>query len=221
MKNYILLFSVILFACSFQSCKKDKVDLCSNITCNDNGSCTDGTCDCDPGFSGPNCSVADLCYNKTCNDNGTCTDGTCDCDTGFSGPNCSIIDGTTGGNVLCKIDGVEWVPDLIRIRLINGIISIQGQRTTELDALTITVDDQAIGTYNFLIGSAHSASYLPEASQNAYLTGISALATGSIEITKLDVPNKKLSATFQFNAYRTDGSFVQITEGTLIDQDIE
>lgn len=120
----------------------------------------------------------------------------------------------------CKIDGDNWTPDMVRIRLINDILSIQGQ-TDDQDALTITVDDQSTGTFTFEIASPHSAAYLPEPGQAAFMTGISALASGSIEVTKLDVDNKKLSATFQFTGYRTDGTFMTFTEGKIVDHDIE
>jgi len=119
-----------------------------------------------------------------------------------------------------KIDGNDWTPDNVRIRLINDILSIQGQTNTQ-EALTITVDNQTTGTYTFELGSAHSASYLPDPAEAAYMTGISALSTGTIEVTKLDATNKKLSATFQFNGYRTDGTFLQFTEGKVVDYDIE
>lgn len=164
MKHYILLLTMVVFACSFQACKK-------------------GT---DPGDDPDN------------------PDPPAGTENVFS----------------VKIDGDTWVPDLVRIRLINDIISIQGQ-TDEQEALTITVDNQAAGTYTFEIGSAHSAAYLPEPGQAAFMTGISALAAGTVEITKLDVDNKKLSATFQFTGYRTDGTFLTFTEGKIVDSDIE
>lgn len=167
MKHYILLFSMVVFACSFQACKK-------------------GT---DPGDPG---------------------------DPGNPGNPPTGTENTFS----CKIDGDTWTPDMVRIRLINDLISIQGQ-TDDQDALTITVDDQSTGTFTFEIGSPHSAAYLPEPGQDAFMTGISALAAGTIEITKLDVDNKKLSATFQFTGYRTDGTFMTFTEGKIVDYDIE
>jgi len=166
MKNYLLLFTILVFACSFQACKK-------------------GT---DP------------------DDPGTDPD-----DPGNP---------ATENVFSCKIDGDEWTPDLVRIRLINDIISIQGQ-TDQQDALTITIDGQAKGSYTLEIGSSHSAAYLPEPGQQAYMTGISALAAGSVEITKLDTTSKKLSGTFQFTGYRTDGTFLTFTEGEILDHDIE
>ncbi len=129
----------------------------------------------------------------------------------------TTIDTTT---LTMKVDGGLWTPDLIRIRLINDILSIQAQ-TNAQEALTITVDDQTTGDYTFEIGSAHSAAFLPAPGEAAFMTGISALSTGEIKITKLDAANKKLSATFHFNGYRTDGTFRTFTEGKIVDADIE
>lgn len=120
----------------------------------------------------------------------------------------------------CKLDGDVWEPDLVRIRLVNDILSIQGQNNQQ-QALTITIDAQATGSYSLEISSPHSASFLPAPGEDAYLTGISALAAGIVEITELDVVNKKISADFQFNLYRTDGTFIQFTEGDIVDHDIE
>ena len=70
------------------------IDKCKNINCSGNGTCLDGTCTCDSGFSGSNCDTEDKCVtgNINCSGHGTCSplDGTCTCDNGFGGSNCEM-----------------------------------------------------------------------------------------------------------------------------------
>lgn len=81
--NLLFCFTLVLF--SIQSCN----DPCDDINCGPNGTCVDGTCECDPGFLGANCDQT-LCDTIDCGPNGTCnpSTGECECDLGFSGPNC-------------------------------------------------------------------------------------------------------------------------------------
>ena len=73
-----------------------------SVACGDYGACdgATGTCVCDDGWIGGNCSAcASGFYGQTCNpcacDHGTCTDGlvgdgTCLCDPGWVGPACNV-----------------------------------------------------------------------------------------------------------------------------------
>ena len=75
------------------SCEETVIDLCENVTCQDNSTCNAGTgdCDCNTGYvlsqDGTSCEeeVVDLCENVTCQANSTCnaTTGNCDCNTGY------------------------------------------------------------------------------------------------------------------------------------------
>ncbi len=82
-----ILFCFVLIMISVQSCN----DPCDDINCGPNGTCVDGTCECDEGFLGTNCEQT-LCDTVNCGPNGTCnpSTGDCDCDPGFSGSNCEI-----------------------------------------------------------------------------------------------------------------------------------
>jgi len=90
--NYLKLFTIALtvFAVvGMQSCDPDP---CSTISCSDNGTCFDGSCLCDAGWTGADCSIeetADPCDGVSCNDNGICVNGDCLCDTGWTGEDCS------------------------------------------------------------------------------------------------------------------------------------
>lgn len=78
MKKFNVLFLIVfLWSC----------DPCTNVTCN-HGTCEEGNCICDAGWTGENCDV-DLCLNVTC-DHGTCVEGECECDAGWTGENCEV-----------------------------------------------------------------------------------------------------------------------------------
>ncbi len=109
--NYLKLLTLALtvFAVfGIQSCESDP---CSTIDCSDNGVCFDGSCLCDTGWTGADCSIpdtADPCDGVTCSGNGTCISGSCDCATGWTGVDCSTpvntdpCDGVTcSGNGTC------------------------------------------------------------------------------------------------------------------------
>ncbi len=78
---------VVLFSMTIvQSCRKSP---CEVANCN--GACVNGTCICEDGYTGPDCSIPpDLCLNLNCN-NGACLLGACICDDGYDGTDCSII----------------------------------------------------------------------------------------------------------------------------------
>ena len=68
---------------------------CSEVFCNGNGDCVDGSsaCDCNPGFTGDLCQVnIDDCEGVSCNNSGECIDQidgfACECDLGFTGDFC-------------------------------------------------------------------------------------------------------------------------------------
>lgn len=101
MKNLIILFllgsALLTIGCG---------EKCDDINCGINGTCIDGVCNCNEGYSGATCEIH-VCDNINCNDNGTCVDGSCNCDPGYSGVNCEI-------NVCDNVDcGQNGVCDLI------------------------------------------------------------------------------------------------------------
>ena len=83
----LLAIAMIVGSFLFHSCKKDP---CANTQCLNGGICTDGTCSCPTGYSGPNCATKDPCLGVTCRNGGYCANGTCNCPTGYSGSDCGI-----------------------------------------------------------------------------------------------------------------------------------
>ncbi len=83
--KYLMIFT--LGAALLSNCG----DACDDVDCGANGTCLDGTCDCDEGYSGTNCQT-NVCDALDCGPNGTCdtTTGACLCDEGYSGDNCEI-----------------------------------------------------------------------------------------------------------------------------------
>lgn len=67
---------------------------CEGVTCNNHGTCNNGACTCDRGWSSPanGCKTEDKCItnNITCT-HGSCSGGTCNCaNTGFMGDRCDV-----------------------------------------------------------------------------------------------------------------------------------
>lgn len=64
-------------------------DKCANQQCSGHGSCSEGICSCDYGYSGTYCEVSsDPCKDVVCYNNGTCVNGNCQCPTGYEGIQC-------------------------------------------------------------------------------------------------------------------------------------
>ena len=78
----------LLLTLLIASCKPDP---CNDIWCLNNGTCVDGTCLCEGGFSGERCEIQDLCYEVDCQNGGTCVEGTCDCPDAWEGARCETL----------------------------------------------------------------------------------------------------------------------------------
>ena len=95
MKHFTLLSTILFFFLLSTGCQEpEPIDPCENITCNNGGTCIEGTCNCPDGFSGPQCEIEDLCItqNVECMNGGVCDEGNCDCPTGFIGESCENVD---------------------------------------------------------------------------------------------------------------------------------
>ncbi|MBK9017358.1 MAG: carbonic anhydrase family protein [Saprospiraceae bacterium] len=73
MKKHRTLFiftALLSLALLVPACKDDDetpADPCATVTCENGGTCADGTCFCPDGFSGPNCEVEDPCHEANTN----------------------------------------------------------------------------------------------------------------------------------------------------------
>lgn len=91
-------------------------DKCDDVNCGPNGTCVEGTCNCDPGYSGAMCET-NVCDDSDCGPNGTCdpVTGACDCEDGYVGDNCdkTVVDdllgiwGSLDFGCAGEIDGLE------------------------------------------------------------------------------------------------------------------
>lgn len=69
---------------------------CACVNCGLHGNCTDGTCACSGGWTGPKCSIApDPCFGITCQNGGACNGGACSCINGYSGTLCGTAPAAT------------------------------------------------------------------------------------------------------------------------------
>jgi hypothetical protein len=76
--SILFLFFLVIYGC----------DPCKNKECNQ-GTCVNGDCECNTGWTGANCDV-DMCAGINCV-NGTCVAGICECETNYEGTLCDEI----------------------------------------------------------------------------------------------------------------------------------
>ena len=79
-------------------------DECKDVTCENGGTCSEGTCECADDFYGDACEVE--CVN------GTYADGTCGCDAGYEGEACTVLSredmiGSYTGSDACSASGAS------------------------------------------------------------------------------------------------------------------
>jgi len=128
--------------------------------------------------------------------------------------------GTTG-NLKAKIDGTQWVANSYEgaTRML-GLINIGG-RSTDRKYLSITLTDSGVHNYTLDNMSMNAASYIDSNLANAvnFTTnqGIGpGDAGGFVNITSIDVANKRISGTFAFRVFRQmDGAQRTLTEGSF------
>lgn len=79
-------------------CSQPPANSCDNVSCENEGICIGGTCECSGGYTGQSCQTApstpeeepDPCASVNCGSHGTCSaDGDCVCSSGWSGNACS------------------------------------------------------------------------------------------------------------------------------------
>lgn len=125
------------------------------------------------------------------------------------------------GNLKAKIDGTQWVANSAEgASRMLGLISIGG-RSTDRKYLTITLTDSGVHNYTLDNMSMNAASYIDSSLPNAvnFTTnqGINpGDAGGFVNITSIDVTNKRISGTFAFRVFRQmDGAQRTLTEGSF------
>jgi hypothetical protein len=132
------------------------------------------------------------------------------------------------GDFRCKINGTQWVANKAAIASrMAGVINITGL-TTDKKLITITLTDSGLHRYilSDITGNAGALqdSTLADplfslvSNQGDYPTQCG----GEVNITKLDMTNKKISGTFSFKVFREmDNLQRNLTEGSFTDLTIQ
>jgi hypothetical protein len=125
------------------------------------------------------------------------------------------------GNLKAKIDGTQWVANSAEgASRMLGLISIGG-RSTDRKYLSITLTDSGVHNYTLDNMSMNAASYIDSNLANAVnFTTNQGMgpgdAGGLVNITSIDVANKRISGTFSFRVFRQmDGAQRTLTEGSF------
>ena len=83
----------------------------SSERCSGHGKCVrnsgSNTCNCDEGYTGPNCETSDPCFNVNCLNGGTCNNGNCDCSASYIGPYCKFNKSDNNINPTCYAGFIE------------------------------------------------------------------------------------------------------------------
>lgn len=85
------------------------------VDCGPHGSCISGVCQCEEGWTGPECEQRD-CHPR-CIDHGVCRDGKCDCHQGWTGEHCTIGETHTLSGKEFNIPNVQSSNNLYEIEL--------------------------------------------------------------------------------------------------------
>ncbi|KAL4240085.1 Coagulation factor 5/8 C-terminal domain [Mactra antiquata] len=94
------------------------LDDCDSLQCGENGTCVkQGTCLCQPGYTGVDCSVEIECSNSLCNYHGYCIFGqnghTCICEQDYTGETCNMLTYNNCNNTPCNIEHtIECIDDI-------------------------------------------------------------------------------------------------------------
>ncbi|MCB9045759.1 MAG: calcium-binding EGF-like domain-containing protein [Chitinophagales bacterium] len=159
LKNFIFPGLLTLFAFSlvlYASCNNK----CKDITCQNGGTCENGSCKCPTGYEGEFCETAsDPCSNIDCLNGGTCDNGKCNCPDGYEGDKCEIAindrytgiwtvfeDGTLTNAAQYEISVTSGSPTTIKVsnfynRFMSNMVNIN------IDGNNMTIPQQDINGY--------------------------------------------------------------------------
>ena len=79
---------LFLFSCKQEDDEMATADPCRDVVCLNGGTCSNGLCACESGYTGSQCENYEPCAEINCQNGGTCQDGTCDCPFGYGGSLC-------------------------------------------------------------------------------------------------------------------------------------
>ena len=142
------------------------------------------------------------------------------CQKEISDPNGSTsTPSTASGDFRAKINGVQWVASSSSASKLSGFISIAGTGSGKL--IVMTLQDSGVHHYTLNQTSMQAGAYSDSASGSniAFTTNGGSTPSqsgGSVDITSIDIVNKKISGTFRFTVYRPiDSTQRSITEGSF------
>ncbi|KAL0242453.1 hypothetical protein GEMRC1_005016 [Eukaryota sp. GEM-RC1] len=123
----------IFLECIASGCRV-RAHQCPNA-CSGNGGCNSGICDCDPGWTGNDCSIS-----TGCNDQGVLVEGNCWCNSNYFGSSCTTWIGTQTLSTVSAtgswFNSNNWSPNSVPRSQDNTVFNVAGA--------TLTLDHYAI-----------------------------------------------------------------------------
>eukprot|EP01051_Picozoa_sp_SAG22_P017037 SAG22_NODE_2539_length_2463_cov_16.648054_2_plen_504_part_00 len=124
-------------------CSANPPDPCFDVDCGDHGSCDDGTCQCEQGYSGESCGAFDPCAGVDCGSEGSCANGHCTIlgTVWFAGVNDQSCDSVCGDQGLrCRGESFQALVDAgdATVRSIAAATNVDCQLIVQIDDHSIS-----------------------------------------------------------------------------------
>lgn len=133
---------------------------------------------------------------------------------------CSKDSDSVNNKLSAKIDGENWNATLRVTNLTGEIFVITGTSTTG-EVMVITINGKVPDLYELSLTSLKcNATY----KKSALITSASDIynsVSGKVNLTKVDIENKKISGTFEFTMAKLSSQTISVSNGSFNDLEFQ
>lgn len=120
----------------------------------------------------------------------------------------------TSGVMNCLVDGQLWESTNASGIIQNGIMNVTGQITSTGELITITFDDDIVGSYGLGPNEGNAAIYKESLTATSSYASHTTGGSGIASVDEIDVTNKTITGTFEFEGKEpVSGTVRSITDG--------